>query len=144
MASALRQKYTAKYPQFGEPPTWVSDNDLGKVSRQTAGALLGDLGVGSFQGTGNDYVQDVLNFLTAAIQTSILNGLFTNIIRRNNSVEVFAAPDMYGSSSGGAIMLKFIRALLADAEKSGKIAIPKKTSVLPGPDRKSVIVKLDL
>ena len=146
MESALRKKYTAKYPQFSSAPSWTTSNDLGKASSQTAGTLLGNLGIGGFSAPGNDYVQDILKFLTAATQqTDILKGLFTEVIQRGSgSIEVYAAADMYGSSSGGAIMCKFIKALLADAENSSKIAIPGKTTVLPGPDRKSVIVAFNL
>ena len=103
------------------------------------------LGLGRWSAPGNDYVQDALSFLSAAVRTSVLNGLFTEAIQRgNNIIEVYAAADMYNSSSGGAIMLKFIKALLADAEKSGKIAMPGRTNIYPGADRRSVIVEFDL
>ena len=144
MASELRQKYTKTYPSFSEPPGWSRSSDLGYASTHSAGSLLAKLGLGTFKAPGNDYVQDVVKFLSEAIITSTLTGLFTQVIPRGNIIEVFAAADMYNSSSGGAIMLKFIKALLADADKSGKIAMPGLTSIYPGADRKSVIVKFDL
>ena len=145
MASALREKYMAKYSKFSSPPGWTNSNDLGYVSTRTSGELLTRLGLGRWSAPGNDYVQDTLSFLSAAVRTSVLNGLFTEAIQRgNNIIEVYAAADMYNSSSGGAIMLKFIKALLADAEKSGKIAMPGRTNIYPGADRRSVIVEFDL
>ena len=144
MASELRRKYTKTYPSFSGPPGWSRSSDLGYASTHSAGSLLATLGLGNFKTPGNDYVQDVVKFLSEAIVTNTLTGLFTEVIRRENIIEVFAAADMYNSSSGGAIMLKFIKALLADADKSGKIAMPGLTSIYPGADRKSVIVKFDL
>ena len=144
MASELRQKYTKTYPNFRGPPGWSRDSDLGYASTHSAGSLLAKLGLGSFKTSGNDYVQDVVKFLSAAIITPVLTGLFTQVIRRENIIEVFAAADMYNSSSGGAIMLKFIKALLTDADNSGRIAMPGLTSIYPGADRKSVIVKFTL
>ena len=145
MTSQLRHNYTKKYPSFSGPPGWSMSNDLGYASTRSAGSLLATLGLGTFKSSGNDYVQDVLKFLSAAIITPVLNGLFTEAIQRgNNIIEVYAAADMYNSSSGGAIMLKFIKALLADADNSGKIAMPGRTNIYPGADRRSVIVEFDL
>jgi len=144
MASQLRYNYTKKFPRFSGPPGWAGSNDLGYASTHSAGSLLAKLGLGTFKSPGNDYVQDVLKFLSDAIITSTLTGLFTEVIRRGNIVEVFAAADMYNSSSGGAIMIKFIKALLADADNSGRIAMPGRTFVSPGANKKSVIVEFDL
>ena len=144
MASALRQKYTAKYPQFAGPPGWTTTNDLGYVSARTPGDLMNRLGIGSFMGLGNDVIQDVANYLNAAFKSSILSGLFMDVITRKNAIEFAASPDMYNSSSGGAIMLKFIRALLADAEKAGRIAMPGKTYVNTTSDGKRVVVSFVL
>jgi len=144
MASVLRQKFTVKYPRFSSPPSWVSSNDLGYVSERTPGDLMNRLGIGSFIGSGNDVIQDVANYLDAAFKTSILSGLFMDVIQRKNAVEFTASSDMYGSSSGGAIMLKFIKALLADADKAGRIAMPGKTYVDTTSDGKRVIVSFVL
>ena len=144
MASVLRQKFTEKYPSFYGPPGWSTTNDLGYVSARTPGDLMNRLGIGSFMGSGNDAIQDVANYLDAAFKTNILKGLFTDVIQRKNAVEFTAAPDMYGSSSGGAIMLKFIKALLADADKAGRIAMPGKTYVDTTSDGKRVIVSFVL
>jgi hypothetical protein len=144
MASQLRYNYTKTYPRFSGPPGWAGSNDLGYASTHSAGSLLAKLGLGTFKSPGNDYVQDVLKFLLAALDTNTLNGLFTDVIQRGNKIEILAAPDMYNSSSGGAIMIKFIKALLADADNSGRIAMPGRTFVSPGVDKKSVIVEFDL
>jgi len=143
MASTLRQKYTEKYPSFYGPPGWSTTNDLGYVSERTPGDLMNRLGI-SFMGSGNDVIQDVANYLDAAFKTSTLSGLFMDVIKRKDAVEFAAAPDMYGSSSGGAIMLKFIRALLADADKAGRIAMPGKTYVNTASGGKRVVVSFVL
>ena len=52
--------------------------------------------------------------------------------------------DMYDSSTNGAIMLKFVRALLAAGDREDKIALPPGTSVAPSSDGKKVIITFNV
>jgi len=144
MTSALRQKYTSKNPRFSSAPGWSTTTGLGLAS-SSPDELLVKLGVGNYMGSGNDYVQDVSNFLARSFNSRILSGLFTVQRTTSNSVIISASKDMYESSSGGAIMRNFIMAILSAGERKGKIAMPGSTKVdVTLPDRKGITVNFNL
>ena len=144
MTSALRQKYTSKNPSFSSPPGWSTTSGLGLAS-SSPDELLVKLGVGDYMGSGNDYVQDVSNFLAKSFDSRILSGLFTVQRTTSNSVIIGASKDMYESSSGGAIMRNFIMAILSAGERKGRIAMPGSTKVdVTLPDRKGITVSFNL
>ena len=144
MSSQLRQKYTSKNPGFSSAPGWATTSGLGLAS-SSPGELLVKLGVGNYMGSGNDYVQDISNFLTKSFNSRILLGLFTVQRVTSNSIIIGASKDMFESSSGGAIMRRFIVAILAAGEREGRIAMPGRTSVdVTSPDRQGITVSFNL
>jgi len=129
---SIRDNLKSKYRSFGDnPPRWAGSG-LGRADRDPDGLLKG-LGLSRFRGKGEDGLQDIYNILELAIRSSVLNGLYTGISKRESQGQVIveAAADLYRFGSGQAVMIRFIRATLAAADKLGWIAIPSglKTNV---------------
>lgn len=135
--SQLRATYTSKYPSFSSAPGWSTTGGLGLASRDPL-SLLTKVGAGNYRSSGNDFVQDISRFLQVAFNSRILSGLFGIQSTSGNSIDIWASKDMYTSSSGGAIMLRFIKALLVAGERAGVIAMPGGTYVDANGDRTGV------
>jgi hypothetical protein len=122
---SIRDNLKSKYKGFGDyPPGWTG-GDLGRADRDPDGLLQG-LGLSRFRGRGEDGLQDIYSILELAIRSSVLGGLYTGV-RKNESrgqIIIEAAADLYRFGSGQAVMIRFIRATLAAADKLGWIALP--------------------
>jgi hypothetical protein len=78
---------------------------------------------------GNDGLQDIHALLDAATSSRVLSGLFGSPAKRESSGQVLIPTSRdimsYGS---GAMASRFIRAILAAAESTGRIALPTELS----------------
>lgn len=138
--SALREKLKKVHRDFGDRPPRLVTGDLGVASRDPD-KLMQDLGLSGFSASGNDGLQDIHLLLDAAVNSSTLSGLFGRPIKseRSGSVTVPTSGDImsYGS---GALASRFIRAVLAAAENTGKIALPTGLSYAVATDNRYVMV----
>lgn len=122
---SIRDNLRSKYKGFGDfPPRWT-EGDLGRASRDPDG-LLNGLGLSRYRGRGEDGLQDIYGIIELAIRSSVLGGLYTGISKREGKgqIVVEAASDLYRFGSGQAVMIRFIRAILAAADSLGWIALP--------------------
>lgn len=136
----IRQKLRGKHRGFGtSPPSWTR-SDLARANRDPRG-LLGGLGVGSFQGSGDDGLQDIFLLLSKAVNSSVLYGLYSSPTKREKrgEIELAAASDLYSFGSG-AVMLRFIKAILAAGDSMGIIALPTGLKVEPNASRNGVLI----
>ncbi len=122
---SIRDNLKSKHRGFGDyPPRWAGSG-LGRADSDPDGLLQG-LGLTRFRGQGDDGLQDIYNLLSVAIKSSVLNGLYTGLSKREGKGQIIveAAADLYRFGSGQAVMIRFIRATLAAADKLGWIALP--------------------
>lgn len=138
---ALRDKLQSKYRNFGRTPPGWTGSGLGKVDSDPAGVLSG-LGVSGFRGTGEDGLQDIFLLIDRAVQSPVLEGLYSVPTKRerNGEIELAAAADLYRFGNG-AVMLRFIKAILAAADRLGLIALPAGLEVEPTASRTGVIIR---
>jgi len=122
---SIRNDLSSKYRGFGDyPPRWT-EGDLGRADSDPDGLLHG-LGLSRFRGAGEDGLQDIYSILEISTRSSVLGGLYAGVRKneRRGQIIVEAAPDLYRFGSGQAVMIRFIRAILASADKLGWIALP--------------------
>jgi len=141
MATAIRTKFQSKIGL--NPPGWINDLNLG-VAYTNPSSIINALNL-SNASSSNSYFQVIFDYLQNVSISRVLGGLFGPPIRRgDNTIEIVMSKDMYSSSTNGAIMLKFVRAVLAAGDREGKIALPQNTSVGRSDDFKRVIIKFNV
>ena len=142
MATSIRTKLKDKVGL--NPPGWVRDVNLGYAYTNPS-SIINDLNLITFSSSSGSYFQVIFEYLVRAQRSRVLNGLFMETNRRSdNMIEVVMSKDMYDSSTNGAIMLKFVKALLAAGDREGKIALPPRTSVDRSSDGKKVIITFNV
>lgn len=141
MATAIRTKFQSKIGS--NPPGWINDLNLG-VAYTNPSSIINALNL-SNASSSNSYFQVIFEYLQKVEQSRVLGGLFMSTLRRgDNMIEIVMSKDMYSSSANGAIMLKFVRAVLAAGDREGKIALPQNTSVGRSDDFKRVIITFNV
>jgi hypothetical protein len=141
MATAIRTKFQSKIGL--NPPGWINDINLG-VAYTNPSSIINALNL-SNASSSNSYFQVIFEYLQKVEQSRVLGGLFISTLRRgDNMIEIVMSKDMYSSSANGAIMLKFVRAVLAAGDREGKIALPQNTSVGRSDDFKRVIITFNV
>jgi len=141
MATAIRTKFQSKVGL--NPPGWINDINLG-VAYTNPSSIINALNL-SRVSSSNSYFQVIFDYLQNVSISRVLGGLFGPPIRRgDNMIEIVMSKDMYSSSANGAIMLKFVRAVLAAGDREGKIALPLKTSVDKSFNGKVVIITFNV
>lgn len=137
---SLREKLQTKYRRFGDRPPGWAQGDLGRAST-APGSLLSGLGVSNFRGGGEDGLHDIYLLIERAVRSSILTGMYSTPVKRERSgeIELNAASDLY-TFGRGAVMLRFIKAILAAADSTGIVALPSQLSVEPNVSRTGVII----
>jgi len=142
MATAIRAKFQSKIGL--NPPGWINDINLG-VAYTNPSSIINALNLNKVSSS-NSYFQVIFEYLQNVSISRVLGGLFGPPIRRgDNMIEIVMSKDMYSSSANGAIMLKFVRAVLAAGDREGKIALPQNTSVdRKKDDNKIVIIKFNV
>jgi len=139
MATAIRTRLQASVGN--NPPSWVNSGNLGYASTNPS-YIIDQLGLSSFNSISNSYFQVIYDYLVRVEQSQVLNGLFGSPLRRgNNKIEIVMSKDMHTS---GATMIKFVFAVLAAGDKTGKIALPLKTSVDKSFNGKVVIITFNV
>lgn len=142
METSIRTKLQAKVGL--NPPGWINDGNLGYAYTNPL-SIINDLNLITFSSSSGSYFQVIYEYLVRAQGSRVLNGLFMETNRRSdNMIEIVMSKDMYDSSANGAIMLKFVRALLAAGDRTGKIALPPRTSVDRSTDGKKVIITFNV
>lgn len=139
--SEIRKKLESKVKGFGSaPPNWTSSG-LGKADRKPS-EMLRDLGVGSFSGKGEDWLQDIYDLLRIVVKSRILQPLYSEPVpyRSQNGIGLTASQDLYSFSV--AVMLRMIKSVLWAAEQAGIIAMPSRLVVDAYPDGMGVWVHL--
>jgi hypothetical protein len=139
--SEIRKKLESKVKGFGStPPNWTSSG-LGKADRRPS-EMLRDLGVGSFRGKGEDWLQDIYDLLRIVVKSRILQSLYSEPIpyRAQAGIGLTASQDLYSFSV--PVMLRMIKSVLWAAEQVGIIAMPSRLAVDAYPDGKGVWVHL--
>jgi len=141
MATAIRTKFQSKIGL--NPPGWINDINLG-VAYTNPSSIINALNL-SRVSSSNSYFQVIFDYLQNVSISRVLGGLFGPPIRRgDNMIEIVMSKDMYSASANGAIMLKFVRAVLAAGDREGKIALPLKTSVDKSFNGKVVIITFNV
>ena len=144
MATSIRTKLKDKVGL--NPPGWVRDANLGYAYTNPS-SIINDLNLITFNSSSGSYFQVIFDYLVRAQRSRVLDGLFVSInrsFRSDNMIEIVMSKDMYDSSTNGAIMLKFVRALLAAGDREGKIALPPSTRVDRSSDGKKVIITFNV
>ena len=144
MATSIRTKLKDKVGL--NPPGWVRDANLGYAYTNPS-SIINGLNLIKFSSSSGSYFQVIFDYLVKAQTSYVLDGLFVSInrsFRSDNMIEVVMSKDMYDSSTNGAIMLKFVKALLAAGDREGKIALPQRTSVDRSSDGKKVIITFNV
>lgn len=121
--SALRQKAISKGLGY-EPPSWTRSG-LGTADRNP-GEIISGLGLSRFQGSGDDWLQDIYNLLRTAQRSSFLMNVFyePQVYRDRQAITIRGTSDLHNFSS--TAMMRMIRAILWAAEQQGRIAMPSK------------------
>ena len=144
MATSIRTKLKDKVGL--NPPGWVRDANLGYAYTNPS-SIINDLNLITFSSSSGSYFQVIFDYLVRAQRSRVLDGLFVSInrsFRSDNMIEIVMSKDMYDSSTNGAIMLKFVRALLAAGDREGKSALPPGTSVDRSSGGKKVIITFNV
>ena len=144
MATSIRTKLKDKVGL--NPPGWVRDVNLGYAYTNPS-SIINDLNLITFSSSSGSYYQVIFDYLVKAQQSRVLNDLFISVnrpFRSDNMIEIVMSKDMYDSSTNGAIMLKFVKALLAAGDREGKIALPPGTSVDRSSGGKKVIITFNV
>ena len=144
MATSIRTKLKDKVGL--NPPGWVRDANLGYAYTNPS-SIINDLNLITFSSSSGSYYQVIFDYLVKAQQSRVLNDLFISVnrpFRSDNMIEIVMSKDMYDSSTNGAIMLKFVKALLAAGDREGKIALPPGTSVDRSSGGKKVIITFNV
>ena len=127
--SALRRKFQAKYPRFGEAK--LSARAAGKVASDPAG-LIGGLGLNSYYGKGEDFHKEAYEVLETAISSRPLSGLFDNIDMKTaggeHQIILQMSSDLVDFRQG-LMGEYFVRDILAVAEIMNRIALPQRTFI---------------
>lgn len=127
--SALRSKFQAKYPRFGEAK--LSARASGKVASDPA-SLIGGLGLNSYYGKGEDFHKEAYEVLERAIESRVLSGLFDDIEMKASGGTYYIILPMSRDLvqyRQGLMGEYFIRDTLAVAELMNRIALPNRTFV---------------
>lgn len=142
MATSIRTRLQASVGN--NPPSWVNNGNLGYASTNPS-YIIDQLGLSSFNSSSNSYFQVIYDYLVRVERSQVLNGLFGSPLRRgNNKIEIVMSKDMHTSSASGATMIKFVLAVLAAGDKTGRIALPLKTSVEKSFNGKVVIITFNV
>ena len=127
----IRQKLLGKLGRsFGDkPPSWTTKRDLGRAETDP-GFICTGLNLRSFQGAGDDWVQDIVNMLLYAVRSRPLAGLYSEPVpsRDRTKIRINARNDVISFGSG-AVAIRMIKSTLWAAEQQGKIAMPSKLRV---------------
>jgi hypothetical protein len=127
----IRQKLLGKLGRsFGDkPPSWTTKRDLGRAESDPA-FICNGLNLKSFQGGGDDWVQDIVNMLSYAVRSKPLAGLYSDPVPSNDrtKIRINARADVI-SFGTGAVAIRMIKSTLWAAEQRGKIAMPNNLRV---------------
>jgi hypothetical protein len=130
--------------QFGaQPPSWATGGDLGRADSDPAGICSG-LGLGSFQGAGDDWLVDIVRMLSIAVRSNVLYGLYSPPTPKGDrtGLALNVSADLISFDSG-AVSMRMIKSTLWAAEQAGKIAMPNRLRVKISSDKRTVIVQVE-
>ncbi len=122
----IRRKYYDKLGRsFGSnPPSWATGGGLGTADSNPDFICRG-LGLGGFNGSGEDWVQDIANALRLAVRSRVLYGMYSEpiIAYDRKRIKLNARSDVAGFG-GGAVAMRMLKSTLWAAEQQGRLAMP--------------------
>jgi hypothetical protein len=141
----IRQKLLGKLgKQFGnKPPSWASSGDLGRADSDP-GTICSGLGLGDFQGAGDDWLVDITRLLNTAVRSKILYGLYSEPTPKGDrtGLSLAVGADLVAFKSG-AVTMRMIKSTLWAAEQMGKIAMPARLKVRVSSDGRLVTIRVE-